>query len=284
MRGPVVLALVVLVAAGIAGCGSTPSGTTVPDAEPTAIDEPTEPTEDDPGGGASASPSDTPSATPSPSPSASPPASPSPSPSDEPEASPTELAGEPFEGPPLGGRPASLAVVGVDRDDVLNVRRGPGTDEEVVTTLDPLATEVAATGRARLLPGSIWLEVTVGGTTGWASSRYLAFLGRTDDITQQVIDAAGSRPRAATLPELASTVAALRASEEPPSRIAVSGDPSVGDLGEVTVDVVGIGDDAILGERLVVFATQDDAGSFTLRTVEATQLCMRGPGTEAGCP
>lgn len=221
------------------------------------------------------------------SPSAAP--SPAPSPSDDPSPtpssaqSPSELAGEPFDGPPVHGMPATLAVIGVAADDVLNVRAGPGVDADVVATLAPLATDVAATGAARLLPGSIWLEVEVDGTTGWANSSFFAYLGSTDDITSQLLSEVDSRPSAPTLEELAEEVAALVASEDPPSEVVISDGPDVGDLGEVTVDVIGTGDDAVRGLRLVVFATQD-GDAFTLRTVEATSLCGRGPDPGDGCP
>lgn len=213
--------------------------------------------------------------------------SPAPSPDDEPSAetspspTPTELAGEVYDGPPLGGFPAALDVIGVAADDVLNVRAGPGVDAEVVATLAPLATDVAATGAARLLPGSIWLEVEVDGTTGWANSSFFAFLGSTDDITARIVEDE-ERPRAATLEELAQLVAARVASQEPASRIVISDGPSVGDLGEVTVDVVGLGDDAAAGLRLVVFATVE-ADGFTLRTVERTVLCGRGVTDDGIC-
>lgn len=234
-----------------------------------------------PGDGASPSAPASPAASPtvSPSPEASPGTE---SPAPTPTPSPTELAGEPFDGPPLSGAPGALDVIGVEADDVLNVRAGPGVDADVVATLAPLATDVAATGAARLIPGSIWLEVEVDGTTGWANSSFFAFLGATDDITSRLLEQAGDRPSAPTLEGLAREVAALVASEDPPSRVVISDGPTVGDLGEVTVDVVGLGDDAQRGLRLVVFATEDD-GQFTLRTVESTSLCGRGTTDDGAC-
>ena len=259
-HGIVLLALVI--GLGLSACAGDDPASDVPDvtASPTTM------------------PSPDPSPEPSPSDDASPAATAAPTPSS------AELAGEPFDGPPLGGMPAELLVIGVAADDVLNVRAGPGVGAEVIATLDPLASEVAATGAARLLPESIWLEVDVDGAVGWANSSFLAFPGSTDDITSQLLDEAMDRPSAPTLEELAEEVAALVASEDPPSRVVISDGPDVGDLGEVTVDVVGLGDDAQRGLRLVVFATED-GDMFTLRTVEATSLCARGPDLDgAGCP
>lgn len=61
--------------------------------------------------------------------------------------------------------------------------------------------------------------------------------------------------------------------------------PSVGDLAEVTYDVVGIPDDAGLGYRLHVFARPDDIGDgFTMSTLEVTDLCRRGGIPESQYP
>lgn len=174
-------------------------------------------------------------------------------------------------------------MIGVAADDVLNVRAGPGTDQPVVAELDPLATEVAATGRGRQLPSSIWLEVEVDGTTGWASSAFLAHLGATTDITSRLRER-GPLPSAETLLQLADAVVDLVANDDPEPRTAISDGPSVGDLGEVTVDVVGMGDDAGFGVRLVIFAFEDEGGeSFTVRTVEQTQFCSRGVSEDGVC-
>ena len=49
----------------------------------------------------------------------------------------------------------------------------------------------------------------------------------------------------------------------------------VGDLGEVTYDVIGFPDDSVTGVRLHVFGEPSGNG-FVLRTVESTTLCARG--------
>lgn len=173
---------------------------------------------------------------------------------------------------------ADYAVVGVAHDDTLNVRAIPGVEGEVVAELDPTASAMA-TGRGRLLDSSgAWYELEVAGTTGWANARYLALPGQVTDITSEVVEANdGQIPQHETMLQLGEAVAALRASEEPRSDVVVSVAPSVGDLGEITMDVIGLGDDAIFGERLHVFATPDAGGEgFGLKSVEMTLLCGRG--------
>lgn len=194
----------------------------------------------------------------------------------------TTLAGEPFD---LFIDPGDiLGVVGVQHDDVLNVRRGPGIGEPILTTLEPLEEDVPATGEERLLSQSIWYEVTVDGITGWASARFLAFIGETTDGTSFVVDRLGEIPVAETMLDLGAIVVDLYRSEDPPSTITVSAAPTVGDLGEVTYDVVGLGDDAVLGTRLHVFGQPTDGGEgFSLKSVEVTSLCARGLTEDGIC-
>ncbi len=193
--------------------------------------------------------------------------------------------------PPLGGEPIEigpvegdvLAVVGVEYDDVLNVRELPGTNQAIVTTLPPLFDDVVAEGEAWQLSRSIWVKVTANGVTGWVNLSFLAYLGVTDDVTSALIAQLGTTPVADTMLELGMIVAEASASEDPPSRLAVVKAPTVGDLGEVTIDVIGLGDDAVHGVRLVVFGTPSDGG-FALKSVEQTTLCARGSTGEGLCP
>lgn len=188
------------------------------------------------------------------------------------------LPGEPFARYPY--EDAVLGVVGVAAEDTLKVRSGPGVEFDAILELDPLTRDLTATGRNRSLEDtSTWSEIRIGDDTGWANSAFLSHLGEVTDITEEVGPA-----RAETMLELGQIVAASRASDEPPSTVVVVDGPSVGDLGEITVDVVGFGDDAVAGERLQVFAQPDPNGeSFSLRTVEATLLCTRGVTEDGVC-
>ena len=223
------------------------------------------------------------------------------------------LPGEPSESGPSAG--AGLAVVGIRHDGALNFRdvpngtviarldnvmdgvrdpavyvRRPGSDD-IIATVD-LQNGVVATGNSRQLPTTIWHELQVGDLRGWASGTYLAPAGSTEDATAEVVDALGELPAADTMGELGLAVAQTMVSQEPPSSVVVSGVPGLsGDLGQVTIDIVGIGDDSIRGFRLVIFAhpaenwTEDDPGPFTLKSVERTVLCHshRGASEEGLC-
>ena len=168
-------------------------------------------------------------------------------------------------------------MIGVAHDDVLDVRALPGTDQQIIGEFDPLADDVVALGNSRSLPESIWFEVDTDGVTGWAGSSFLAYLGRTTDQTASMVELLGETPEAATIADLGLIVAEALASDEPPARIVMSGSPSVGDLGEVTYDVVGLGDDSLRGFRLRVFGWPSESGEgFVLASVEQTLLCGRG--------
>jgi hypothetical protein len=181
--------------------------------------------------------------------------------------------GEPFdvwvpvpeEGPVIG-------VVGVSFDDVLNLRSGPGTQFDVVAELDPTTGGLAGTGAGWQLPGGdVWWEIERDGVVvGWANQRHLARLGDTTDQTASVVDYLGGIPEAGSLEELAGIVAGARGGG---AVVVVA--PTEGDLGEITVDLVGFADDSVKGERLHVFAART-GDAWVLKSVEQIVFCQRG--------
>lgn len=186
-----------------------------------------------------------------------------------------DLPGERIDIHPYEG--AHLGVVGVAAGDTLNVRTGPGTTFDVVTELGPLSQEPTATGHNRTVDdGSLWVEVTVDDErSGWVNAAYVSQPGSVVDITDDVPAASG-----ATAVEVAEVVAASRAPAEegPEPTITVVAEPSEGDGGEeVTIDVIGLGDDAQEGERLIVVAALATGGTgYALVSVESIALCARG--------
>ncbi len=194
------------------------------------------------------------------------------------------LPGEPFDGILSPG--AVFGVIGVGVDDQLNVRAFPGANQAIVDSLDPLTAGLVYTGRARLLdPPAVWYEVEVHGLFGWVHSRFVAPLSGTFDITSEVVDVVGEIPTGATVEEIGEIVleARSRFADPEPTGIVVDG-PTAGDLHEITYDLVGFGDDSVLGERLQLFIAEED-GVLGLKSVEVTYLCARGDGGGTGlCP
>ncbi|MCP5028617.1 MAG: hypothetical protein GY929_20260 [Actinomycetia bacterium] len=187
-----------------------------------------------------------------------------------------DLPGEDLDiGPPAG---TEVGVRSVRFDDTLNARLRPGTDQPVVVELDPTASGLLMTGRKRLLPRSAWWELDLGAEGFvWASQAFLAPFGGTRDDTAWLIEHLdGEIPTSASIDDLGQAVAAVYADfEGPEPLIVVVVEGSVGDLGEITIDVSNYPDDAVAGDRLVVFTTPFDDG-FSLKSVEATSLCRRG--------
>jgi hypothetical protein len=193
---------------------------------------------------------------------------------------PGDLPGEPVEIYPYEG--AVLAVVGVAADDTLNVRSGPGTDFDVVVELGPLSEDATATGHNRTVEDSFWAEVEADDTTGWVNVLYVAQAGSTTDVTADLGTVVGGE----TMVDIAEDVAALRAPSEegPQPTVTIVDGPEVGDVGEITVDVIGLADDSLKGERLHIIASPDASGEgFTVTTVEATALCARGVTADGLC-
>ena len=109
------------------------------------------------------------------------------------------------------------------------------------------------------------------------------FVGGTDDITWRVVEILGSIPSAETMTALGHLVASALVPDEGEGapQISVVKGQVIGDLGEITLDVVGLADYSILGYRLRIFAHPPEAeGDFTLKTVERTPLCRRGVSGE----
>lgn len=270
--------LVVLIAATACGSDAVVTG---PD--PTRVAETATPEAIQPA--ATASPTATePTAVPAPTstPVESPTADPAPTSPPVPTSRP-DLPGEAFDlyVPETG---EIVAVVGVAFDDILEVHAEPGENSPLLGTLPPVATDVVSVGEGRALPASIWWRVARGELDGWVGSRYVSRLGLTDDITAQIVSSLGSIPAAETMLDLGMIVANERASIDPPSSVVVSAAPMVGDLGEITIDVVGFPDDSVGGERLHIFGQPLDSGEgFSLKAVEATVMCSRGVTDDGFC-
>lgn len=175
--------------------------------------------------------------------------------------------------------PLVLAVVGIGYDSTLNVREEPGG--QIVAKLDSTSTGIVPTGTMQEVSDVLWYEVHAAGVLGWVSGDYVTPLGATVDTTTEIVARLGQTPSAANLAALGRAVAAAVASEEPESRVRISGEPTVGELSEVTMDVVGQPDDSIRGFRLRVFATRNSDGTFTLRNVEGTLMCYIDRGVSA---
>lgn len=188
-----------------------------------------------------------------------------------------ELPGEVVDVPHLN---EVVTVIGVEAGSGLHYRTGPGTEFESVGTLEPLDIRPAYGEIRRREDGSHWAQVMkTDGWFFWMNMKYLAFPGGTTDLTADLAEL----PSAATVEEAGLLVARQRTADHPPSveTVVVDG-PVDGDVGEVVIDVVGLADDALAGERLHV-TTERTGQGHTVRSVELTPLCARGATEDGLC-
>jgi hypothetical protein len=179
---------------------------------------------------------------------------------------------------PVPREGAILGVVGVRHDDTLNIRSGPDVTYGVIATLEPTQIGITGTGEGWQLPsGSVWWKIETDGVAGWANQQFLSRLGSVEDLTSFVVGKLGIIPVADTMLALGLIVANTFADVDIGSHAVVSVAPTVGELGEVSYDVVGLGDDSLGGYRLHIFGQPiDGGGGFSLMAVEATSMCQRG--------
>lgn len=184
----------------------------------------------------------------------------------------------PVEGPIPG---SAWIVVGVVHDDVLNVRATPGIGSAIVGELAPTADGIVVTGTAMQVGSVVWWQVGTAIADGWVSSRHLAVAGATDDIASAIVEAnSGIRPTGETMNDLADAVLAVVSADEV---VVVASETVSGDIGEITIDVFDVGDDAIRGRRLHIFGQRTGDSGFGLYAVEATALCWRAADAAGLC-
>ncbi len=183
---------------------------------------------------------------------------------------PESMPGDVIEfGPRTGDQ---IAVVGVAFDDVLNVRIAPGTEFDIIDTLDPLDDEVIAMGENRLLVSSFWIEIESDSGPGWVNEAFVGFLGVSQERSADAIAVGGD---AADVGEL---VAQTYVSVEPPSRVTLVSE----DGDTVIYDVLGIGDDAVKGFRLTI-VTEPAAGGTGVASFTEQTICSRGLAQDLRC-
>lgn len=169
-------------------------------------------------------------------------------------AAPTTTAnnfgGQPYDIGPAAGQP--VVVVGVRYDDVLNLRDAPNAGATIVGTAAPLSQSptLLSAGSGLLFTDSAWWAIAADGTPAWVNTTFIGGLGTTQDIFGQMYG--GIVPdEAATIQALAEVIGEKRADGPVPLVVLVT-EPEADDAigGRVLFDVIGLGDDAVKGERI----------------------------------
>lgn len=188
------------------------------------------------------------------------------------------------------GEEAGIAGL-ADEDAPLEVRGAPSSDAEVVAELGQLDAVLLA-GRGWLPPddtegGGSWTEVQLADGYGWVQGN-LYYFGRTEDITGAYIDevppAEDEHQIAQSVAERASEGEDLTDDDGQPIGSDWEMISSPQDYGEefYRVDVLGMLDDSVAGERLFIHIDQVSDG-FQLNQVERTLICYRGVSDEGRC-
>src|SRR5699024_2290143 len=146
----------------------------------------------------------------------------------------------PFDGHLVG----SLGVVGVAHDDVLNLRRGPGADHEIIAELPPLTDGLVEIGDWTTSVSG-WHQVAIGGQMGWVHCSVNAQCWRYSVI----VDRESPQLEGPTAVDLALRIGESRIEEDRRSGegwtdVVIVDFPAAGSDGPITVDAVGMMDDA----------------------------------------
>lgn len=68
---------------------------------------------------------------------------------------------------------AVYRIIHVDENDILNVRSGPGPENEIVTSLEPGSAGIRIVGFGQPVNNSVWVPINVGTVSGWVNGRFL---------------------------------------------------------------------------------------------------------------
>ncbi|MGW8180871.1 MAG: SUMF1/EgtB/PvdO family nonheme iron enzyme, partial [bacterium] len=68
---------------------------------------------------------------------------------------------------------SSFRVVGIDSNDVLNVRSGPGVNSAIVGAIPHDGIGVLVTGQGRMIEDNLWVPIVYQDLIGWVDSKFL---------------------------------------------------------------------------------------------------------------
>lgn len=84
------------------------------------------------------------------------------------------VAPTPTLGPAVPESDIIFQVVFVEQDDVLNVRSGPGVENDIVGSMAPDFSGILITGSGQDVAGSTWYPIDSGELNGWVNGRFLS--------------------------------------------------------------------------------------------------------------
>lgn len=175
----------------------------------------------------------------------------------------------------------TVDVVGVAVGDVLSVRALPDATSDEVGRLAP-TDEATLAGRERSTGDAMWAEVEFADGTGWVDSAHLAFIPEEGkDVTAKVagiVEGADAPDDPAELARYVGQRYAETLGGGEGTRVILVETPS-DDVLVYRVDILGLQDDSVLGERLEIRMEHTGAGH---EVTEAAGHPICGRGAEGG--
>lgn len=179
---------------------------------------------------------------------------------------------------------ATANVVGVKTGDVLFVRELPDASSDEVGRLAPTGDATLA-GRERSVGDATWAEVELADGVGWVNSSYLAFLpeqGR--DFTSEATAIAADADSTDDAAELARHIGEKHAETlgGGAGTRAILVETPAHDVLVYRVDILGLRDDSVRGERLDI-RMENTGDGHEITEATSYPICGRGAGEGGLC-
>jgi len=170
-------------------------------------------------------------------------------------------------------------LIGISSTDTIMLHALPGIDQPLAGDVPPGTSIEPLNNAFETDDGLVWWQVRAGALNGWIQPS-IAYRGPSDNITDQVVDAAAAQGPFETAEDAARAVAAQVAPGlGAPEIVVVSANENASGT-SVTVDLLGLQDDSLLGYRLIVGTS---GSAWQPASVFQSKLCARGVTAEGLC-
>ena len=173
-------------------------------------------------------------------------------------------------------------LIGVSSSEAVMLHALPGLDQPLAGDV-PAGTSIEPMGQAfETEDGLIWWQVRAGRLTGWIQPS-IAYRGPAEIVTDSVLASFGDQGRFDSPEDAALAVANQIAADQDIAEIIVVSTTTIESppSATVTVDLLGLDDDSVLGYRLIVASGQ--ATGWQPASIIQASLCARGVSAEGLC-
>ena len=177
---------------------------------------------------------------------------------------------------------ADVVIVGVSRDERVQIRALPGENQPVAAEIGPGERIESLEQMFTTENGTQWIQVQAASVQGWVPP-ILAFRGASEDITAQVLASLTATSFASADEASEAIGAAVTATEAGPTRVVQVALETVAgtDSTTITTDLLGGPEDSVVGTRLTIAV--DSGNGWAPVSVFRSPLCWRGVSAEGLC-